>query len=78
MTDLTSRLVERYQRADERNLDIEGASKGRADTVWWREQHRSMAAAHRELAEWHTAKEMALAPTPDAPWVYPPAGEDRW
>ena len=78
MTDLTTRYAERYRRNDEHNLDIEGASIRRNDTDWWRDRHRAMAAAHLQVAREHTAKEMALMPVPDAPWAYPPDGEDAW
>lgn len=78
MTDLATRYAERYQRNDDANLEVESATVGRSNVDWWRTRHEAMAEAHREAARWHTSKALALAPAPDAPWVYPPAGEDAW
>lgn len=79
MAELRTRYLERYGRADEFNLDLELTSVApgkRPESE--RERLDAMAAAHREQAEALTARRLALHPTPDAPWSYPPDGGDRW
>lgn len=76
---LATRYLERYGRADEYNLDLELRAVEPGKRVESeRERLDAMAAAHREQAVLLTTKRLALHPTPDAPWVYPPDGGDRW